>query len=71
MNYALHEVLEVQEMAAFKTNCLTKSKTMKALVSDSRLKEIMQQDIDLSTRQLEEYTSVLSNAKQSLGAEYN
>ncbi|MDM5340343.1 hypothetical protein QUF84_24410 [Fictibacillus enclensis] len=69
MNYALHEVLEVQEMAAFKTNCLTKSKTMKALVSDPRLKEMMQQDIDLSTRQLNEYTSVLSNAKQSLGAE--
>ncbi|MDM5200971.1 hypothetical protein QUF79_23380 [Fictibacillus enclensis] len=71
MNYALHEVLEVQEMAAFKTNCLTKSKTMKALVSDPRLKEMMQQDIDLSTSQLNEYTSVLSNAKQSLGAEYN
>ncbi|SDM84164.1 hypothetical protein SAMN04488137_2190 [Fictibacillus solisalsi] len=71
MNYALHEVLEVQEMAAFKTNCLTKSKTMRALVSDPRLKEMMQQDIDLSTRQLTEYTSVLSNAKQSLGAELN
>ncbi|UZJ80122.1 MULTISPECIES: hypothetical protein [Fictibacillus] len=71
MNYALHEVLEVQEMAAFKTNCLTKSKTMKALVSDPRLKEMMQQDIDLSTSQLNEYTSVLSNAKQSLGAELN
>ncbi len=69
MNYALHEVLEVQEIAAFKTNCLTKSKTMKALVSDPRLKEMMQQDIDLTTRQLNEYTSVLSNAKQSLGAE--
>lgn len=69
MNYALHEVLEVQELAAFKTNCLTKSKTMRAMVSDPRLKEIMLQDIELSTRQLNEYTSVLSNAKQSLGVE--
>ncbi|KZE67666.1 hypothetical protein AWM68_17995 [Fictibacillus phosphorivorans] len=69
MNYALHEVLEVQEMAAFKTNCLTKSKTMRAMVSDPRLKEIMLQDIDVSTRQLNEYTTVLSNAKQSLGVE--
>ncbi|PPA69430.1 hypothetical protein [Jeotgalibacillus proteolyticus] len=69
MNYALHEILEVQEMAAFKTNCLTKSKTMKALVSDPRLKELMQQDIDRSTKQLNEYTSVLSKAKQSLGDE--
>jgi similar to spore coat protein len=69
MNYALHEVLEVQEMAAFKTNCLTKSKTMRAMVTDPRLKEIMLQDIELSTRQLNEYTSILSNAKQSLGVE--
>lgn len=42
MEYALHEVLEVQEMTAFKTLCLTKSKTMKALVSDPKLKAIMQ-----------------------------
>lgn len=42
MEYALHEVLEVQEMTSFKTLCLTKSKTMKALVSDPKLKEIMQ-----------------------------
>ncbi|GLY12384.1 hypothetical protein [Pseudobacillus badius] len=69
MNYALHEVLEVQEMAAFKTVCLTKSKTMKALVTDQRLKEIMLQDVDLSTRQLQEYTSILSKANQQLGDE--
>lgn len=64
MNYGLHEVLELQEMAAFKTTCLTKSKTMKALVNDSLLKDIMQQDIDVSTRQLQEYASILSNVKQ-------
>jgi len=64
MNYALHEVLEVHEMAAFKTNCLTKAKTMRALVSDPVLKDIMQQDIDVSTIQLQEYASILSNAKQ-------
>ncbi|MEH7451926.1 hypothetical protein [Gottfriedia acidiceleris] len=64
MNYALHEILEAHEMAAFKTTCLTKSKTMKALVTDQLLKDIMQQDIDISTRQLQEYASILSNAKQ-------
>ncbi|AQX55545.1 hypothetical protein LZP85_04185 [Priestia flexa] len=64
MNYGLHEVLELQEMAAFKTTCLTKSKTMKALVNDPLLKDIMQQDIDVSTRQLQEYASILSNVKQ-------
>jgi len=62
MDYALHEVLEVHEMAAFKTICLTKSKTMKALVSDPKLKSIMQQDVDISTRQLQEFSSILSKA---------
>ncbi|MCE0739302.1 hypothetical protein DFO69_1588 [Bacillus subtilis] len=63
MEYASHEVLEVQEMTAFKTLCLTKSKTMKALVSDPKLKAIMQQDVDITTRQLQEFASILSNAK--------
>jgi similar to spore coat protein len=63
MNYALHKVLVVHEMAAFKTTCLTKAK-MKGLVTDQQLKDIMQQDIDVSTRQLQEYASILSNAKQ-------
>ena len=64
MNYTLHEVLEVHEIAAFKTICLTKSKTMKALLTDQLLKDIMQQDIDISTRQLQEYATILSKAKQ-------
>lgn len=51
-------------MAAFKTVCLTKSKTMKALVTDPQLIDIMQQDVDISTRQLQEFASILSNAKQ-------
>jgi len=69
MDYALHEVLEVQELAAFKTLCLTKSKTMKALVSDPELIEIMQKDVDVGTRQLQEFASILSNPKDSLGVE--
>jgi similar to spore coat protein len=63
VNYALHETLEVQEMAAFKSLCLTKSKTMKALVSDQKLKDIMQQDIDVTTRQLKEYQAILNKAE--------
>ncbi|MCC8312831.1 hypothetical protein LMJ59_10345 [Bacillus velezensis] len=61
MASALHELLEIQEMASFKSLCLTKSKTMKALVSDPQLKEIMQQDVDTSTRQLQEFASILSD----------
>lgn len=63
MTSALHELLEIQEMAFFKSLCLTKSKTMKALVSDPQLKEIMQQDVDTSTRQLQEFASILSDAQ--------
>lgn len=60
--YALHELLELHEIAAFKTVCMTKAKTMQLLVSDEALKQILQQDIQVSTRQLEEYKELLSNA---------
>lgn len=63
MNYALHETLEVHEIAAFKTTCLTKTKTMKGLVSDPNLKQLMQLDIDSSTRQLRELSNILSLAR--------
>lgn len=61
--YALHETLEVHEIAAFKTVCMTKSKTMQALVSDPELMQILQQDVQVSTRQLQELGSLLSKAK--------
>jgi similar to spore coat protein len=64
MVYALHETLEVHEMAAFKTVCMTKSKAMQALVSDPALKQILQQDVDVSTRQLQELGAILSKAIQ-------
>lgn len=66
MSYALHEVLEVHELAAFKTNCLTKSKTMQMLVSDPRLKELMQMDADLTSRQLQELGAILTKAKEEI-----
>ncbi len=62
MAYALHETLEVHELAAFKTICMTKSKTMRALVSDPALKAIMLQDVETSTRQLQELGSILDRA---------
>jgi similar to spore coat protein len=60
--YALHETLELHEIAAFKTVCMTKSKTMQALVSDSELTQILQQDVQLSTRQIQELSGLLSKA---------
>ncbi|NOU72866.1 hypothetical protein GC098_15785 [Paenibacillus sp. LMG 31458] len=59
-NYALHVMLEVHEMAAFKTVCMTKSKTMQALVTDPELIQILQQDVQLSQQQLQELGGVLS-----------
>ncbi|CAM4496826.1 hypothetical protein NST84_25860 [Paenibacillus sp. FSL R7-0345] len=59
-NYALHEILEVHEMAAFKAVCLTKSTTMQALVTDPELMQILQQDATLSQQQLQELGGVLS-----------
>ncbi|WP_145331067.1 hypothetical protein [Paenibacillus xylanexedens] len=60
--YALHEMLEVHEIAAFKTVCVTKSKTMQALVTDPELMQILQQDMTLSQQQLQELGEVLSKA---------
>lgn len=59
-NYALHEMLEVHEMAAFKTICMTKSKAMQILVTDPELMQILQEDVQLSQQQLQELGGVLS-----------
>ena len=63
-NFALHETLELHEVSAFKAVCMTKSKTMQALVSDPDLKNLLQEDVQLSTRQLEELNGLLAKAIQ-------
>jgi similar to spore coat protein len=60
--YGVHETLELHEVTSFKTLCMTKSKTMQALVSDPELKALMQQDVQLSTRQLQELSGLLSQS---------
>ncbi|EGL19317.1 MULTISPECIES: hypothetical protein [Paenibacillus] len=57
---ALHETLDLHEITAFKNVCLTKAKTMQALVSDDALKSILQQDVQVSSRQLQELDQLLS-----------
>lgn len=64
VSFALHETLEVHEIAAFKTVCMTKSKLMQALVSDPGLKQILEHDVQISTRQLEELDGLLSKSQQ-------
>lgn len=61
-NQALHETLEVHELAASKTIALTKAKTMQLLVSDPELKQILQHDVQVSTQQLQELRGLLSPA---------
>jgi similar to spore coat protein len=61
MEFGLHETLELHEIATFKSLCMTKSKTMQILVSDNGLKQILQQDVQLSTRQLQELNGLLSS----------
>ncbi|WP_245805896.1 hypothetical protein [Bacillus alkalicellulosilyticus] len=44
----------------FKSLCLTKSTMMQGLVTDQKLKDIMQQDVTMSSKQLEELKTHLS-----------
>ncbi len=60
--YGLHETLELHELTVFKTVCMTKSKTMQALVEDNDLKNILQRDVRMSTGQIQELDGLLSNA---------
>jgi len=60
MPKAVHETLELSELAVFKSTCLTKSKTMQVLVSDEQLKAILQQDVAKSTRHLQELQGLLA-----------
>ncbi|MET3546609.1 hypothetical protein ABID47_003225 [Paenibacillus favisporus] len=64
--YTMHELLEAHEIAAFKTVCMTKSKTMQALVTDPELKLILQQDASMSSDQLAELAAVLNKGKETL-----
>lgn len=60
--FALHETLDLHEVAVAKAVSLTKAKTMQILVTDPELKDLMQQEVELSSRQLEELDGLLANA---------
>lgn len=66
LTYAMHEALEVHEIAAFKTVCMTKSKTMQALVTDPELKLILQQDAAMSSDQLAELAAIMTKGMETL-----
>lgn len=64
LKYALHETLEVQEIVAFKTVCMTKSLTMQALVTDPELLSLLSNDVKVTTQQLQELGGILSKSQQ-------
>lgn len=57
---ALHETMELLEIINFKNVCLTKSSTMSGLVSDSTLKDLLQQDVQTTRKQLNQLTGMIS-----------
>ncbi|QGQ98105.1 spore coat protein [Paenibacillus psychroresistens] len=62
--YAVHETLELHEIISFKTLCLSKSKIMHALVSDSELSEIFKEDIKQSTKAIKDIQNLFSEEEQ-------
>ncbi|MGM1022945.1 MAG: hypothetical protein ACQEXV_21145 [Bacillota bacterium] len=55
----VHEKLELHELLTFKTTCLTKSQTMIPLVSDTNLKNILQQDVNGGTQDIQQLKNLL------------
>ncbi|BCJ87256.1 spore coat protein [Effusibacillus dendaii] len=59
---AFHESMEIHELLNFKTICLAKSKLMQGVVFDKDLKELMQQDVQQSIKQINELKSHYAKA---------
>lgn len=60
--YATHELLEVHEILTFKTACVAKSKVFSGLVEDKKLKEILEEDIELSTKAIKDLRKILEDS---------
>lgn len=58
----LHETMELHELLTFKTVCMTKSKTMQAIVTDDELKSLMQRDVDQSKKAISAMQGYLKEA---------
>ncbi|WP_433744144.1 spore coat protein [Paenibacillus amylolyticus] len=56
---ALHEKLEVHELLTLKTSCATKAVTMLELVKDDKLRSLIEEDLDNSSKSIEELKSLL------------
>lgn len=61
---AMHEKLEVHEVLIFKTACVAKSKVFSGLVEDDELKDILEEDIKLSTKAIKDLRKVLADSSK-------
>lgn len=59
---AMHEKLEVHEILIFKTACVAKSKVFSGLVEDAKLREILEEDIELSTKAIKDLRKILADS---------
>jgi similar to spore coat protein len=49
---APHETMEVHELLNFKTTSVMKSKFLQGVVFDQKIKQLMEQDVEASVRQI-------------------
>lgn len=59
----VHESLELHELLVFKSLCVTKSSVMQKLVTDEKLKKMMQDDVDMSSRHAADIKNHLTNGR--------
>lgn len=59
---APHETIQLHELLTFKNLCLTKSVTMSPLVSDSKLKLILQQDASTNHQHIKELRDLMEKS---------
>lgn len=58
---AMHEMLEVHEVLTFKTACVAKNKAFSGLAKDKKLKKILEEDIELSTKAIKDLRKILAD----------
>lgn len=57
-----HEALELHELLTFKNVCATKSAAMAALVKDTELKSILEEDLTRGQEQIRELNDLMLGA---------
>lgn len=62
-SYAQHEILEVHEMLTVKSASAAKSSLMQGLATDSKLKELLEEDAKVAQEAINELKGILEEAK--------